>query len=559
MEGSNKLNSVGEYERNLLSVRSYIKELVDYHDVDICQSWIEKLTSCAEDEINLHNEYMNALRYQLSNGILKDPFLELPPKGKLSPYPDNDESDYCNNGVSDPELLRTESNCDGHEIDNEELSCNLIEKKETELNFDSLPEMISTKAETIILGSDCASSCASQVSESLVENINTYTKPLNNKGQYYVDDNLDKRANDLIMKLREMKRQNSLLNKELLAMRAEMGHVQICQRKGAYKYDFHLSEEDDARNISDFYDNSNNVLAYFNEKIAEMENFSYFLLDSLDSFEEKLRQIDDEEKYNIKKMISKYKIEVEKIKISVRNELKESFEKDIKELKQMYDNKIKQTELNILQREQETITAKNKIIKEKDELLTMKDIAIGKLEVIVEEQRSNLKTTINRLSDKANSECNTDSLQNKVYRLERQLVKADRSKKKYIHLYESRIARLEREKHYLMYNFQLQLIRQKTYQASDTATETHSKLNAVFSKLESKYREVVTNMQATAIKRRMQDQLALESILLASYGNAENGDEESCVKESKNPARLSRDFDEQNLSKSLSDESANSK
>lgn len=203
----------------------------------------------------------------------------------------------------------------------------------------------------------------------------------------------------------------------------------------------------------------------------------------------------------------------------MRDETTEYYDKKIEEVKEYYEAKLKQVHTDTLKEIEQIVSSKDSVIAEKDKLIYNKDLEISKLKQQVENQKNRLNNVLNSFIECPNEGIGGENMKLKAQRLEKRLNKLEKIKDKNSKVYEIKLATLQREKHLDECSLQLQLIKQRAQVVNEVNHESQEEMCTALDRLETKYKEIVANVQATAIERRKQDQTALETILHAVCGD----------------------------------------
>ncbi|XP_026739384.1 putative leucine-rich repeat-containing protein DDB_G0290503 [Trichoplusia ni] len=498
MDDNETANLDLEFKRYLQLLRPYLEQLIDKKVIKICDSWIQRLSDCKDDEKALRNKYVFLLCYQLAKGFLDTPFLNRPPS-ELSPLSDDLHSEESSTEV-------------------EYVVINSDVEPRTKVIFDSKKVAISE--------TDYLSQEFDKITESLTSSeipLNAFPNCTNPKFlclncpellQKYVGhgEEYECRANNLIKKLREIKMQNILLQRELDALKEEArGKNEDCTCECIPKVD----------NATSAYiknNDSNITLRSLKCQLQEVQDSRNTMIQTISNLHDQLDHMNELKKNEIEEIEAKHRLEIIKVRTAAREEMKEYYEKKFDELRLTYEDTINKVQDTATTESQELTKSKDEMINERNKLLEIKDAEIARLKAQVEEQKNNLNTMLNKFIEKSNEDLSNDTMRFKAQQLEKRLNKMEKSKVKCIKLYEAKLDQLQREKHLAECTLQLQLVRQRAQVVNEMTDENQTELNSSLDKLETKYKDIVANVQATAIQRRMQDQLALESIFQAACG-----------------------------------------
>ncbi|CAG4953725.1 unnamed protein product [Colias eurytheme] len=494
-----------EFKRYLQILRPYLGQLLDQDVIEICNAWIKRLSNCNDDEKYYRNKYIFALCYQLAKGILEKPFLSPPSLSSLCPLPEEIISDDSS----------TEVEC--LVIDSENPTTKVIyNNPKTPLTVPDEQicesDIHSNTTHNIIKQSECF--YTEEINENKFtpyeQSLLCYTCPKMYTDRNDSEDKNDKyqcRAANLIMKLRQIKEQNILLHNELIALKKE-------SRSPQYESTSSIHKVDNATSTNMSVQSSTNLNS-LKEKLQELQNSRNALIDTIANLQEKLDYYDDTKKRELEDIEAKHKLDMINLKTAIREEVSISNKTQLEDLKRKYEESIAVITNNHA-REIENITqSKDSIIVEKEKIIQSKDLEISHLKNNIEEIKRNQCSVINRLLDKPDI---SESSSSKTEELERRLNKMERARFKSAKAYEAKLAHLQRQKHVAECSLQLQLMKQRTQVINETTDENQIELTTALDKLEAKYKEIVANVQATAVQRRMQDQLALDSIIQAICG-----------------------------------------
>lgn len=501
MDESDGVNLDVEFKRYLQLLRPYLGQLVDENVIKICDAWIQRLSNCKDNEKATRNKYIFLLCYQLARGILDAPFLHSPPLILQS--------------------LSDDINSDDSSTEVEYMVINSDEPK-TKVLFDSKKivasdtDYLSQDEERV--WSDNTKNCDRSAKQdesgpSRKQTVYCYNCPeiIENGYRRINGEGYEGRANNLVKKLREIKMQNMLLHKELMALK----DVSKSQEDFSKSY---VAKVDNATSPFVHSNESNATLKSLKCRLQDIQDSRNLLIQTISNLQDQLDNFNELKKNQIDDIEAKHKLELIKVRTDAREEYKIFYENKFEELKRTYDDtlmKIQETAKN----EINTITkSKDEIVFEKNNLLEEKDKEIDKLKNQIEAQKMNVQSMMSKFIEKSSEDASCEGAKIKNQLLEKRLNKLEKSKLKCAKLYEAKIAQLQREKHLAECSLQLQLVRQRAQVVSELTDENQTELTTSLDKLENKYKDIVANVQATAIQRRMQDQKALESILQAAYG-----------------------------------------
>ncbi|XP_075983358.1 uncharacterized protein LOC142981346 [Anticarsia gemmatalis] len=507
-----------EFKRYLQLLRPYLGHLVDEDVIRICDAWIQRLSNCKDNEKVLRNKYVFVLCYQLARGVLDRPFLGTPP-AKLLPLSDDINSDDSSTEI---EYIVIDS-----------------EEPKTKVLFDNKKIPIS-ETDYFSQDDDRVWSASANVSDRLVNKEEVVSPRMRTVYCYQcpeivqndnrmVGDDYEFRANNLVKKLREIKMQNMLLHKELIALKEES--------KSTHGIDgfteVYVTKVDNSTSPFIRSSSSSATLKSLKNQLQDIQDSRNTLIQTINNLQDQLDHFNELKKNQIEEIEAKHKLALIKVRTDAREETKSFYETKFEELKHTYDETIKKIQESASS-EISTITeSKNQLEFEKNRLLEAKEAEIERLKNQIEAQKTNIQSMLNRLIEKSSEDSSNEGLKFKNQLLEKRLNKLEKAKVKCAKIYEAKIALLQREKHLAECSVQLQLVRQRAQVVSELTDENQNELTASLEKLENKYKDIVANVQATAIQRRMQDQRALESLLQVACGI-----EEQNQSQYSNPVRI---------------------
>ncbi|XP_050669695.1 centrosomal protein of 112 kDa-like [Leptidea sinapis] len=480
-----------EFKRYLQIMRNYLGQLIDQDVIEICNAWIQKLSNCKDDEKYLRNKYTFSLCYQLAIGVLDHPFLTAPNSESLDPLDNETQSDE----------LSSEVECIVIDSEHDDIK--------TECDVTSTPRIVSSTPRDSIPGSEY-DACKSNKQSSLC-----CTYGVNPADAFvHSDDNFEyqHRAVNLIMKLREIKNQNLILHNELIALKKESKI-----RNEEYQ-DSCIVKVNTSTSTNSMEKNSVTNLECLKNKLQEVHDSRNSLLDSLEKLQNQIDSYNMLKKHEIDDIEAKHKLEMIGIKTTLREEITADFEIQLQDLKQKHDQALKQLHIDKINEIEQMNKFHDDIITEKNIIIQKKDAVISDLKNQLDEIKSNQLCVINKLLDKPERAYDNSHVSSKIEELERKIIKIEREKLKLIKIYEAKIANLQRQKHLAECSVQLQALKQRS-QAINEVDENQAELHTAIDKLENKYKEIVANVQATAVQRRMQDQIALDAIIQAICGS----------------------------------------
>lgn len=523
-----------EFKRYMQILAPYLSHLLDRDVLNICNAWIHRLSNVKEYEKCTRNKYAFVLCYQLARGILDDPFTKNPPEGPLqdiSEVPDSNSSTEIEYVVVDKEhgssgsILFNSKRADSsvadfvsqnHEYDD----VNSASSKDSRIS--GVPQTEATHKQTIVCYTcpQLMQACARDV--------------LDTSGDRY-----EFRANNLIKRLREIKKENMLLHNELLELKEESkindnDFIQINSKIDSMvnknKLSFCANNDCTIEKNTSFTKNQNSSvsLKLIKNQLLELQENKNNLLTTIANLQEQLDNFNEIKRLEIDDLIAKHKLEIVKIKATLRGESKDIFDDKLDELKDHYENLISKlkidhdTEIEVLkmdfdQKLKEKEKSKEEVIMEINKKLHDKNSEIIILKAQLEDQKKNFEMYFSKFSGTKSYEDTNDISKAKANELEKRMYKLEKSKIKCAKVYENKILYMQREKHLAECSLQLQLVRQRAQVVNEITEENQSELNTALEKLETKYKDIVAKVQSTAIQRRLQDQLALESILQAAF------------------------------------------
>ncbi|XP_039758527.1 uncharacterized protein LOC120632642 [Pararge aegeria] len=507
-----------EYKRYLEIMRPYLGQLLDQDVIEICNAWIQRLSVCKQNEKVQRNKYIFAMCYQLAKGILEEPFLENPTSEELIPLQEGTITDNSANESSEVEYLV---------LDLESTKTKVI------FNKDNTPSTEITRS------SECSETERSngfhtenrnsidssnrqpevQVNKTVVcYNCPNIMPAFTNKEFYndshYEDKKYGHRATNLIMKLREIKMQNLMLHNELRALKQDSRLI----HKYADKPHDSITKVSNATSAHICSQDSNMMLNCLKSKLQEVQDSRKSLIEIISNLQDKLVNFSEIKRHEIEDLVAQHRLEIKQVETCIREELKANHDKHIEELKRQQELFIKNIESKHLI-EKENITATTEAtITEKDKIIQSMETDIGNLRSYIEDLKNNQYFMFSNFLDNPNNDFNSKCKIQRAEELEKRLNKMEKSKIKFTKAYEAKLANLQKEKHLADCSLQLQLMKQRTQIINDTADEHQTELVTNLDKLESKYKDIVANVQATAVQRRVQDQMALESIIQTVCG-----------------------------------------
>lgn len=526
-----------EFKRYMQILAPYLSQLLDHDVLNICNAWIQRLSNVREYEKCLRNKYAFVLCYQLARGVLDDPFNNNPPEGPLqhiSEVPDSNSSTEIEYVVVDREhgssgsVLFNSKRADLSDVD--------FVSQNHEYDDDytaSSKDIINKISEERI----------SQSEVSHKQTIICYTCPelMQACSKDVMDTSGDRyefRANNLIKRLRDIKKENMLLHNELLELKEESKikdkdfdeNFTTIDSTAKMKLSFSANKDYMTGKTSTFTKNQESTISLklLKNQLRELQEDKNNHITTLANLQEQLDNFNEIKRLEMDNLIAKHKLEIVKIKSSLRGESKDIFDDKLNELKDHYEKIISKlkidhdTEVEVLKMDfEEKLTEKDKtkgeVINDTSKKLQERNSEIVMLKSQLEDQKKNFEMFFNKLSGTKTNEDANDTTKAKANDFERKMYKLEKSKVKSAKVYENKILYLQREKHLAECSLQLQLVRQRAQVVNEVTEENQVELNTALGKLESKYKDIVAKVQSTAIQRRLQDQLALESVLQAAF------------------------------------------
>jgi hypothetical protein len=487
-----------EFKRYLQIMRPYLAQLLDQDVIEICKAWIQRLSNCNANEKLLRNKYVFALCYQLAKGVLDEPFLKYPEPKKLDPISEELDNEASTSEVDyividcedDTKVLYNNSKIPISDTDYLSLETDCDECKDFTKDVESHNQYNTNVEKQAMFCYNCPE-------------VKEYNFKQNSQcGEYKY------RANNLVLKLRDIKTQNMLLHKELELLKEE------CKMRNT---EDRIIKVDHCTSACSHATDNSITVQYLKNQLQEIKNSKKILIQTINNLQEKLHRYDDDRRREMEEIEANNKMEIIKIKSLGHEETKDMYERKLNEIKEHYEEMINKIQCKSIEEKQDLSLLKDNMIAEKEKIVISKDEEIARLKTQIEDQKNHLHDVINKFIEKPNEELNTENMK-RTEELEKRLNKVEKSKTKCARVYETKLAHLQREKHLAECSFQLQLVKQRTQIVNEVTDENQAELSTALNKLESKYKEIVAAMQATAIQRRMQDQAALESILYAACG-----------------------------------------
>ncbi|KAG6441927.1 hypothetical protein O3G_MSEX002025 [Manduca sexta] len=481
---SNEKHLDVEFKRYLQILKSYLAQLSDQFIINTCNVWIQRLSDRNVDKI-LRNKYIFLLFSNLARGYLDMPFLNNPPSVLPPLHEDGSDSESSSAEclVINPEKPSTRVIFDRKNSLSSETNSQDDKDRLKETNVDK-----TTSVEK------CDQTSAYQHNGFYIGADFLLDENQGSSGEEY-----DNRATSLIKKVREIKTQNIILHNELLALRGDF----ITNKNNEFS-----TTIDNFTNPYISESQSNMTVRTLKCKLQEMKYTRKSLIDTVAKLQDQLNNFEDIKRHEIDELKTKHKLEIINVKRTVHDEIKEIYEKKIEELKLSYEATMKDIEEK--SHINDTIIEKNKTINEKD-------MEIDRLRVQLEDQKRNFQSVLSKLLQNSNEETKENS-KIQIQQYEKRLNKLEKSKLKCAKAYEAKLASLQRERHLAECSLHLQLVKQRAQVLSEVADDNQTDLTAALNNLEIKYKDIMTNLQASTMNRRIQDQIALESILQAACG-----------------------------------------
>ncbi|XP_050362824.1 uncharacterized protein LOC126781809 [Nymphalis io] len=492
MDENHGQNLDSEYKRYLEIIRPYLGQLLDQDVIEICNAWIQRLSNCKEHEKSLRNKYIFAMCYQLAKGKLEKPFLKYPSADELSLLTDDANSDETLSEI-EYQIIDLDNVHTQVIYDNEKPSQSSIEyvtgdsEFKTDDNFNSITYNI---PENMYNQNVICYNCSTDV-----PNFN------NNKLR---DESCNIRTINIVMKLREIKRQNVLLQRELTALKEELR-----TKNQVYNLSNDILKVNNATSIHTITQDSTNTLKCKLEEVISRN----CLLEKIRNLQDNLDNFNCIKRYEIGDLFAKHKLQIIDTKTSVQEEMKVYYESKLEDLKLQYEKNIKEIETKHLSELEKLMVKKDEIIANKDKTIISQGIEIDRLKKSIEDLK------YSSLPNDSNSE----NLKRKADEFAKRINKIEKSKVKLSKACELKLTNLQKEKHLTECSLHLELVRQRAQVIQEISNDYQTELAEALNKLESNYKEIITNLQSTAIQRRKQDQMALESIIQAVCGVRNEG------------------------------------
>ncbi|XP_013149670.1 PREDICTED: nucleoporin nup211-like [Papilio polytes] len=496
MDKDDNANLDVEYNRYLQILQPYIEQLLDLEDIELCNAWIRRLSDYKEDEKTLRNKYLFTLCCQLAKGILKHPFCSFPPPNEL-PVLDEASDDSLSEGGSNFTLGFHNSNGEIL-VGSTTLSKTILQPKDSELtaashsiqkNIDNIDNKKEEDELKLLTDSLVGSSNSTVTNLCYPEILKDLSKFVNSEDNVYL------RVNNLIDKLRQIKKQNTLLLKELQVLKEEsISRQNILQIHCATNTSISIKA-----NESTDVDSKGNLSTYD----VECQN--------------DLSKLCKQQSFDIEELKKQHEIELNSIKTAAQQEVQDVYEKNIQTIKQDYEMKIKEMKTK---HENEINKLRASLIDvnfEKENIVALKNHELINLRAELDEAKAN-NSVLRSGFVKACNDFNSETVKEKALEFEKRLYKIEKSKNKHVKAYQMQLASLQRDKCLLDSSLHLQLLKQRTELLTEFTEENQKEILATVEKLEGKYKEMVANVQASAIQRRIQDQIALETVVHAVYG-----------------------------------------
>ncbi|XP_063549155.1 uncharacterized protein LOC134756259 [Cydia strobilella] len=480
-----------EYEQFLEIMQPHISQLKDRDMASTCSAWIKRLCACKGHEKIIRNKYIVTLCYQLSKGILDKPFLEEPTDKELLPINEPTLSE-----VSSSEVECLVFDC---EDASNVIHLNKSLKTQTVDPFHNSVEL-DKKLATMINSKTTATESNEKLSFQQTSYYQQHPSVIKPHVELQVPETYRYRTHNIISKLQEIKKQNTFLHHELKEMKEKSSE------------DDSAGEFQEKVNTSTLYmrlPDSNSTLDSLKIKLKVEKDVRNALIDKVQSMQEFIDNLNNLKNQEIQEIQARHKLELINIKSIIKQENRQIFENKLEYHKQQYEIKIKELgDMNI---------SKDEIIAEKDKIIQQKETEILRLSAQNKFSTENLQSILNKLLDRPNEEQDEQfRIQNHI--LQNRIIKMEKAKMKCVRAYESKLALWQRERHLVECSLQIQLVRQRAQIINDVAGDSQDETKKAVGKLEAKYQNIVANMQATAIQRRLEDQMAVSSILQAASG-----------------------------------------
>ncbi|XP_063357914.1 uncharacterized protein LOC134647494 [Cydia amplana] len=486
----NKKHLDREYEQFLEILRPHISQLKDRDMASICSAWIKRLCASKGHEKILRNKYIVTLCYQLSKGILEKPFLEEPTDKELPPINEPTLSDVSSSEV---ECLVLDCEDASNVI---HLSKSL--KTQTVDPFHN-PVELDKKLATMINSKTTTMESNEKLSFKQTSYYHQHPSIIKPHVELQLPETYRYRTHNIISKLQEIKKQNTLLHHELNEMKEKSSEDEAAGE---------LQENVNTSTLFMRLPDSNSTLNSMKIKLKVEKDVRNALIDKVQSMQELIDNLNNSKNQEIEEIQAKHKLELMNIKSFIKQETRQTFENKLENQKQQYEIKIKELrDLNI---------SKDEIIADKDKIIQQKETEIVCLSEQNKYSKENLQSILTQLLDRPNEDQGQFKLQNQI--LQNRIIKMEKAKIKCARAYESKLASMQRERHLVECALQIQLVRQRAQIINDVAGDSQDETKKAVDKLEAKYQNIVANMQATAIQRRLEDQMAVTSILQAASG-----------------------------------------
>ncbi|OWR53387.1 putative CCDC46 protein [Danaus plexippus plexippus] len=513
MDSSESKSLDTEYKRYLEIMRPYVGQLLDQEVIQICNSWIQRLSNCSETEKVLRNKYIFCLCYQLARGVLDEPFINFP-KSKETPLSPLPEDTYS--------VESTEVECLVLDLDNTNtkiLYNNQNNINSATANFSLYSDYLTDQSKNEFLSESNKSITLGQCEPEPIckQSVLCYNCPKMTP-KYNTDESIYQyRANNLIQKLREIKKQNLLLHNELENLKKSKQRNLIDDSR-----DDILKVDQSTSSYLQCHE-STTTLKTLKEKLHEVQEDRSNLIETISILQDKLDNITEMNNHEKETLEAKYKLDTIKIKTEIREEVKSNYDRKLADVRDQYEERIKNIKEDNLKELEKIEKNKESVIAEKDKIIKDKDTEINQLVTCIENLKQNQISLLKKFIESPHEETEAYYLKTKTDELTKRLTKIEKSKFRSSKAYEAKITNLQREKHLGECSLQLQLLKQRAQLVGEYAEEHQNELSTALDKLENKYKDIVANVQATAVQRRIQDQMALESIIQAVCGIRNEG------------------------------------
>ncbi|XP_068627019.1 microtubule-associated tumor suppressor 1 homolog [Battus philenor] len=499
MDIDDKANLDVEYKRYLQILKPYLGQLLDPEDIETCNAWIKRLSNCEKIEKYRRNKYLFTLCFQLANGVLKHPFTSHP----RDELPDEIDDINSDDSFSEVESHVTCYNQNKGEEFSKEVFKNIFQG---DVNLTATTSEIKAnieedKAEIRILKNPNGNLLAS--SNSTITNNQYYPEILKDLSNFvHSEDNVYQRVNNLVDKLRDIKKQNTILQKELQAIKEESNNKKESNTSSQNnKLQAHC-----ATNTTISIEDTEEI-----GKFTTCDCKSYIF--GSQSQQDKINNLE-----KLEELKRKHEIELIELRKSIREEIQDFYENKLQTLKEEQEFKLKEIKTQNEAEIEKLKSSINDLKSENQNILSLKDQEIKRLQIELEEAR-NQNVAIKNSFIKARNDCNSEMAQEKALEFEKRLYKIEKAKNKRVKAYQAQLASLQHNKNILDSSFHLQILKHRSELITEFAQENQKEMLTAIEKLEGKYKEMVAGVQAAAIQRRIQDQIALDTIIQTVLSN----------------------------------------